>query len=95
MLSGLTAGSQVVTEEFIRDFQRRLEDAKFEITPQLYYKARKAFNERKLSVGEELPEPRWSIEMIGLARDDNRNFAEGRMWFTGYNYFASMVCLGG
>lgn len=73
----------MVTEEFIKDFQDRLKSAGIPISSQLIYKARKAFDDKKLRIGEERPEPRWSIEVNGLIRDDSKNFGEGRMWFTG------------
>jgi hypothetical protein len=73
-----------VTESFITDFQNRLKGAGVPVTSQLIYKARKMFDEKKLSIGEEKPERLWSIEVDGLKRDDSKEFATGRMLFKGY-----------
>jgi hypothetical protein len=53
------------------------------VTSKLVHKARKKFDERKVTVGERLSETDLLIKVAGLKRDITKDFLEDRMYFSG------------
>jgi hypothetical protein len=74
----------MVSEEFVKDFKQRLSGVtNVALTPKLVHKARKKFDERKVTIGERLSETDLLIKVAGLKRDITKNFLEDRIYFSG------------
>lgn len=82
---GLSAGSEIVSEEFVKDFKQSLSGViNVPVTSKLIHKARKKFDERKVTIGERLSETDLLIKVAGLKRDTTKDFLEDRMYFSGW-----------
>jgi hypothetical protein len=83
---GLNAGSELVTASFERAFENRFRQSTLPMTTTVFYKAlykaRQAFNLRKMSVGNSDEDEFWFCPVDGLKRDDLHDFVENRMKFT-------------
>ena len=80
----MSAGSEIVTEEFVKDFKQRLSDiTTVPLTSSLVHKARKKFNKKKVTVGEKSSEADLMIKVPGLKRDVTKDFFEDKMYISG------------
>jgi hypothetical protein len=80
--TGLRAGSELVTANFEYDFLNRFRDTGLPEMPKIFYKARQAFDLKKMGLGEEDEDEFWDCPVEGLKRHDSKGFQDGHMRFT-------------
>jgi len=79
----LSAGSEIVTEAFVKDFKQRLSGVpNVPVTSKLLHTAREKFNVRKFTIGERLSEADFRIKVPGLKEDNTKDFLDDRMYFS-------------
>jgi hypothetical protein len=79
---GLPAGSELVTAAFERNFLERFRQTGLPETTEVLYRARRAFDLRKMAVGDVDEDKFWECPANGLKRDQPNKFTDGGMLFT-------------
>lgn len=86
---GLDAGSEIVTEAFLADVRRRINGINgLPTLSKIIYEARRLFEIKKKSVGEDPIERPWHIPIPGLEPNPFRkDFGNNKLIFSGWVSF--------